>query len=167
MAKLTIRTIELELESGILPDLARSVIQTAVNGHVGGPFVAEVPDAAPARLDGPATELTASEPKQRKKYTRRAATNLPEVPADKPRLGRPPKVRSEEPASEAPVRGGLSDQIETLMIKAGRSINTVYLAQRLPGIDLSNIKRALGQGCRHKRFVHDSSDDTYSLADVR
>lgn len=174
MAKLTIRTIEIDLDSATLPELARSIIGTVMNGHANGQVIAAV--AEPLKLPGPANEPVTedSEPKPRRKYKRRAKAEVANGEPAK-RIGRPPKNHFAgagnmvAPAVPRPAPTGdrLGDKIETMMMQAGRGVGTVYLAQRMPGVDLKNIKMALGQGCRHKRFVHDASDDTYSLAEVR
>lgn len=170
MAKLTIRTIELDLDDGTLPDVARSIVSAAMNGHAHVQIAAA---GEPLKLPSPSVqsyEVPDSKPaKVKRPYKRRVKAEVANGEPAK-RLGRPPKT-DHSPGNmipAAPTTGDrLTDRIETLMMQAGRGVGTVYIAQKLPGNDLSSIKRALGQGCRHKRFVHDASDDTYSLAEVR
>lgn len=147
MAKLIYRTIEVEVDSADVAEVSRGVLASIFGVQANGRANGHLEDGGTLKLPG----------------------RIDEPP--KRRLGRPPKATPPgsgmEPFQPKPTGDRLGDKIETLMMQAGRGVQTVYLAQRLPGVDLKNIKMALGQGCRHRRFNYDEADETYSLADVR
>ena len=149
MAKLTIRTIEIDLDDGTLPEVSRSIVSAALNGHAHATLTTT---AMPLKLPAPSVQSY-------------------EVPEPKPaKVKRPYKRRAKAEAVTAPAikparAGSIIERIEQCLERYGwLSVSAISQKTQL---EPKQVSMAMYHNLRSgsPRFKFDESDGTYNLAD--
>jgi hypothetical protein len=155
MPKLLIRTIEIDLEPSLMPELFRDALGVAMNGHANG----QAPVAAAELLKLPAPESNGTADTPPKSRT------IPTVRRPRRKAAAAQVQVATDPTRKPARSGSITEKIEQCLERYGW-LSVAAISQKCH-LESKQVSMALYHQMRteNPRFKFDESDGTYNLSD--